>query len=338
MRCLLTKCLFYYVCSRINSLPRINSGQPTSAREQFRGIKFDYKKDTSLSFGQYVQVYCNNNVSNSLVPRSTGALALGPKDNSSNGWLFLNLNTGKTFTSSKWEICAMDDLVVDHINNLDAYFNNMRSKNSNTPPPLIDLSNLQHISNDVHDNENVDTIDQIEVIPNADLYALEDEIDIDIDIDIADNDIIDTFPAADVENIEFNQIIDNTISATDRNSVIETSVKDNNESNMNNVDHGPFGTIEIDGERRSARLNKSYISFNLSVRHAKNVYGILAEEAIAKEINQMIDKGVFEFVDSVPGGVNVLNSHMFLKLKSNGILKARLVAGGNNMDKTPMIR
>ena len=42
--------------NRIDSLPRINSGQPTSARELFRGIKFDYEKDVSLSFGQYVQV------------------------------------------------------------------------------------------------------------------------------------------------------------------------------------------------------------------------------------------------------------------------------------------
>ena len=35
----------------------------------------------------------------------------------------------------------------------------------------------------------------------------------------------------------------------------------------------------------------------------------------------------------MPGGVDVLNSHMFLNIKSNGILKARLVAGGNKMDK-----
>ncbi len=45
----------------------------------------------------------------------------------------------------------------------------------------------------------------------------------------------------------------------------------------------------------------------------------------------MITKGVFEFINDValPEDTTVLRSHMFLKRKSNGIVKAMLVAGGD---------
>ena len=47
----------------------------------------------------------------------------------------------------------------------------------------------------------------------------------------------------------------------------------------------------------------------------------------------MIDKGVVEYVKTIPKGAELLRSHMFIKMKSNGTLKARLVAGGNDMDR-----
>ena len=46
----------------------------------------------------------------------------------------------------------------------------------------------------------------------------------------------------------------------------------------------------------------------------------------------MIDKGIFEYVETIPRGPEVLRSHMFIKMKTNGTLKAKLVAGGNDTD------
>ena len=97
-----------------------------------------------------------------------------------------------------------------------------------------------------------------------------------------------------------------------------------------------MGTIYVDGLRRSARINPVLELYNLSFAKAVKEYGFAANNAVMNEIKQMVDKGVFEIMQycMVPRGVNVLNSHMFLKLKSNGILKVRLVAGGNTMDRT----
>ena len=58
------------------------------------------------------------------------------------------------------------------------------------------------------------------------------------------------------------------------------------------------------------------------------------EVAVTKEIQQMIEKGVFECIEKIPKGAEVLRSHMFIKMKSNGTLKARLVAAGNELDRT----
>ena len=76
--------------------------------------------------------------------------------------------------------------------------------------------------------------------------------------------------------------------------------------------------------------------YSLSYKTAKKTFGEQADQTVIKEVKQMITKGVYEFTKgdvSLPDNTNVLRSHMFLKQKSNGIIKARLVAGGNGMDR-----
>ena len=55
----LPKCLarwvVYYCVSRINSMPRASSSIDIRAREEFRGVKLDYRQDLCLSFGDYAQ-------------------------------------------------------------------------------------------------------------------------------------------------------------------------------------------------------------------------------------------------------------------------------------------
>ena len=46
-------------------------------------------------------------------------------------------------------------------------------------------------------------------------------------------------------------------------------------------------------------------------------YGIASNNTVMNEIKQMVDKVMFEHMqyNMVPKGVNVLNSHMFLKVE-----------------------
>ena len=316
-----TKWLAYYVCVRINSLPRIGSGVGTSsARELFRGVKLDYNQDMCLSFGDYVQAHRDNAKTNSLEPRSVGAIALCPKDNYSRSWIFMDLMTGKVFSSSKWQSLPINDIAIWRLNDFDKMVADERMRTEEPPPPLIDLTE-QRETNVIEES-----------IPQINTKGIENDYGFnnsDIDIDDNDNDIMDQLnnDMSVIDEFHDDNMNNTTIGVDNIDDTCEI-VNDNNLSNIDNL-----GTIYVDGMRRSSRLEKNHSVNNLSVRKATKEYGNDAEIAVAKEIQQMLDKGVFEYVDKVPKGAEVLRSHMFIKMKSNGTLKARLVAGGNDMDR-----
>jgi hypothetical protein len=82
--------------------------------------------------------------------------------------------------------------------------------------------------------------------------------------------------------------------------------------------------------------------FNMSVRDAISRYGDKAEDAITKELQQLMEKGVFKPVHmkdlSAEERRSIIPSKMFLKdkYKADGAfdkIKARLVAGGHRQDR-----
>ena len=60
------KHMVYYACMMINIMPKVNSAGGISAREAFSGIKVDYTRDTRIGFGEYVQVYMEDKVTNTM--------------------------------------------------------------------------------------------------------------------------------------------------------------------------------------------------------------------------------------------------------------------------------
>ena len=59
------------------------------------GETLDYKKNLSLSFGQYCQVHEEETPGNIQIARTKGAISLGPSGNSQGGHKFMALNTGR---------------------------------------------------------------------------------------------------------------------------------------------------------------------------------------------------------------------------------------------------
>ena len=114
----LIKWLVFHICERTNSLPR-SSGIGVSAREAFTGIKFDYKRDCKLMFGQYVGVYKNNTRKNDIrKPRSIGCIALNAIHNGRGSWRFYSIATGRIITSDRYVIIPTPDVVIDTMNAL----------------------------------------------------------------------------------------------------------------------------------------------------------------------------------------------------------------------------
>ena len=85
----------------------------------------------------------------------------------------------------------------------------------------------------------------------------------------------------------------------------------------------------IDGKRRLARLHETHTTYHISHMKALKEHGAASKNAVLSEVRQMMEKGVFEFIDeaSLPEKAEIIGSHLFLKLNNKGILKARLVAG-----------
>ena len=107
-----------FVTNRLNSVPH-GSGTGLSAREEFRGIKLDFKSDLKLSFGDYVQVYNNQAQKNSVRdPRTIGCIALAPTENGRGTWRFFNLMTGAIITSDRWIILPINEQVCKHLNDM----------------------------------------------------------------------------------------------------------------------------------------------------------------------------------------------------------------------------
>jgi hypothetical protein len=67
-----------YCVGMINLCPKSNSANGTmSPKEMFTGRKISVKNECKLAFGAYVQVHEDNMVTNTMAPRSVGAIAVG---------------------------------------------------------------------------------------------------------------------------------------------------------------------------------------------------------------------------------------------------------------------
>jgi hypothetical protein len=71
----------------------------------------DYSKVT-LDFGTYVQVFEDNNPTNSTMTRSTGAIALNPLGNVIGDFYFMSLKTGRRISRRKWKVIPITSEII----------------------------------------------------------------------------------------------------------------------------------------------------------------------------------------------------------------------------------
>jgi len=71
-----------------------------------------------LLFGTYVQVKKPSTQTNSMQPRTRGAIALGTRGNSNDGQIFMALDTGKVIRRTHWTVHPVTDLVRRRVEEL----------------------------------------------------------------------------------------------------------------------------------------------------------------------------------------------------------------------------
>lgn len=72
----------------------------------------------TLEFGSYVQVFNERRVTNSLLPRTTGAIAMNPTSDNRGSYYFLNLDTGMRIIRRQWKLLPMPRSAIDQFEHL----------------------------------------------------------------------------------------------------------------------------------------------------------------------------------------------------------------------------
>ena len=94
--------LVSYAVNRINTRRSSGSVSAVCPRIKSTGKKVNYKREFTLSFGDYVECYDPTSRENSTKERTNSCIALHPYGNITGSWHFLNLLTGRRVRRSRW--------------------------------------------------------------------------------------------------------------------------------------------------------------------------------------------------------------------------------------------
>jgi hypothetical protein len=70
-----------------------------------------------IEFGLYVQVFEENNPTNTNKSRTTGAIALNPTGNAQGDHFFMSLSTWKRLSRTQWTVLLMPNTVIMAVEN-----------------------------------------------------------------------------------------------------------------------------------------------------------------------------------------------------------------------------
>jgi len=111
---LMVKDLVAYAVSRINIKRTTAINQNVCPKVLFTGMKVNYKRELSLAFGDYCEVYDGTN--NTSASRSIPCIALFPTNNSTGSWEFMNIKSKTRVKRSHWKLMATTELIINAMN------------------------------------------------------------------------------------------------------------------------------------------------------------------------------------------------------------------------------
>jgi len=77
------------------------------------GNHINYSKHCKLEFGEYVQTHEEHD--NTMITRTTGAIALRPTGNAQGSYIFFSLSSGRTITRNRWTVLPMPNEVITRV-------------------------------------------------------------------------------------------------------------------------------------------------------------------------------------------------------------------------------
>jgi hypothetical protein len=105
--------LVLHVTKMLNHFPtKAGISDTISPRTIMTGETLNYKKHLSLQFGEYCQVHQEDTPRNSQLPRTIGAICLGPTGNVQGGFYFMSLQSGLKISRRSWDRIPMPNTVI----------------------------------------------------------------------------------------------------------------------------------------------------------------------------------------------------------------------------------
>ena len=340
-----------------------------SPRTIMTGETLDFKKHLSLQFGQYCQVHEEDTPRNNQNPRTKGAISLGPSGNLQGGFKFMALNTGQKIVRRSWDVIPMPDTVIARVNALGRDQPEQITFTDRHGRLIGDVIIPGEDVEDAKDAEipGVDegAVDHVE-LPGVDVAEQQDQQDVeapqDVEIYDLDNDEADPAPIEDeppvevapeeqlevpAEPVEPAPAAQPTeTQAVRRSTRARTQVKSYTPSMegtrydyavaqlaQQGVLH-PDAHMFVQEDFYQAEPDVvAMIMTQLSLKVGLKEWGEAGRAAAHSEMKQLHLRNTFKPFHwrelNQAQRRTVLESHMFLKLKRDGKIKGRTVAGGN---------
>jgi hypothetical protein len=323
--------LIMFVVSRINMMPHQAGFSNVSPLEAFSGRKVDFKRDLRIGFGEYAEVF-NITSDNSMKPRTSAAISLGPVGNVSGSVRFLSLASNKIIIRDQFVILPANDHIIKTMADLEA------TTSANLTGSVFDFLG-GHTDEDAS-TTTLSAYDDPTILPHFEEEPLSSPMSYD---PAWSNDLLHLEDQS-LGGVE--QVLDAT------NPLIEPSLPsfdpgpspDHIVESIPNTPSIPIESRGVYSRTRSHDKNRLISkAFHISVKKALQTMPKDAIKSMYKELHQLHEKGVFQGVlPSFKTQKKIIKSFLFLKIKKDSFgifekLKSRLVAGGHEQDRSEML-
>lgn len=367
----LLRWLVAFCVIRLNMCPSGTRVDQSSPRELFTGRKIDASIDLRTGFGDYCQCHAENIIKNSMTPRTQGAISLLPVGNLQGSVKFYCLETNSVITRDHWTPLPTPSVVIDFMNDLagptkkgsaglDPVFTRGLVTIDHAPeqgePALIPFVEPPRVVVDpkAHQQETLPDFvppqPEVSVVQPAVEPVQQQTAAEPTDVDPHAEPPPSMMPEATIDPALITGVQPQSQEAPEATQRQHASPPPPAPQPTTEERRYPARANRTSWRERSqqimlATLREKTLEYglHLTVKKAIKTFGPLADEAILKELTQMLNLKVWTPVEvdrlSSLSSQAIIFSSMFLKEKfdAQGIftqLKARLVACGNQQDKS----
>jgi hypothetical protein len=366
---LLTIHVVFHAVKLLNHFPAKGGISNTlSPKTIMSGETLHYKKHLSLQIGQYCQVHEEDAPRNSQLPRTKGAICLGPSGNVQGGYKFMSLHSMKKIVRRSWDAIPMPETVILRVNQLgkdepeqfvftdrngrligDIELTGVDGDENEIPQQQLDESNEHALENpdlDIAPNEETEE-EAVPREPNP--VELHTEVENNNqEGEEANEELAPTPTVAPTQAMPEPTVGPANIPGVRSSTRVRFPTKPGYTPSMSGSSKYAYAVTQL--ESKGALHPDAHMFFNqsihqeepdivaaimtqLSLKAGLKQWGDKATEAVRSEMKQRHFRDTFKPFHwnelTHTQKQSVLESHMFLKEKRDGKIKGRTVAGGN---------